>query len=184
VARAVHRSQRMNKRALIGRVIAGSVEGAIATLPHTAVMFAARHAGMLGKLPPEKITDAMLDAADADTTETTSNVVASVAHVGFGAGCGALYELIAPDTTIVRGAALGVAFATAVWVASYQGWVPAAGIMPPISRDARGRVAAMLGAHVAFGAALGALVAWRGSRRGRRGRRSRAGRSSLRSSSS
>jgi hypothetical protein len=157
----------MDKRELPGRMVAGLIEGAIATAPHTVVMFAAQHAGLLGKLPPEKITDAMLDAADVDTTETTSDLVASIAHVGFGAGCGALYELIAPDTSVARGAALGVAFATAVWVASYQGLVPAAGIMPPISRDARGRVATMLGAHLAFGAALGTLVAWRRNRRRR-----------------
>jgi hypothetical protein len=158
----------MDKRELLGRVVAGSIEGAIATAPHTVVMFAAQHAGLLGKLPPEKITDAALDAADVDTTETTSNVLASVAHVGFGAGCGALYELIAPDLTPARGALAGVGFASLVWIASYQGWVPAAGIMPPISRDDRGRVAAMLAAHVAFGAALGALVAWRRRRRARR----------------
>jgi hypothetical protein len=49
-------------------------------------------------------------------------------------------------------------YATGIWLVSYQGWVPALGIMPPASRDRRGRVATMLVAHWVYGAALRELV--------------------------
>ena len=49
-------------------------------------------------------------------------------------------------------------YATGIWLVSYQGWVPALGIMAPASRDRRGRVVTMLAAHWVYGAALGGLV--------------------------
>ena len=55
-------------------------------------------------------------------------------------------------------ASVGALYATGIWLVSYQGWVPALGIMPPASRDRRGRVATMLAAHWVYGAALGVLA--------------------------
>ena len=55
-------------------------------------------------------------------------------------------------------AAIGALYATGIWLVSYQGWVPALGIMPPASRDRRGRVATMLVAHWVYGAVLGVLA--------------------------
>ena len=52
----------------------------------------------------------------------------------------------------------GVLYATGIWLVSYQGWVPALGIMPPASGDRRGRVVTMLAAHWVYGAALGTLA--------------------------
>ena len=56
------------------------------------------------------------------------------------------------------GASAGALYATGIWLVSYQGWVPALGIMPAASRDRRGRVATMLAAHWVYGAALGVLA--------------------------
>lgn len=56
--------------------------------------------------------------------------------------------------------AAGMVFGAAVWFISYQGSVPALGIMAPPSRDRPGRPQAMLAAHLVHGAVLGALVAW------------------------
>ena len=44
-----------------------------------------------------------------------------------------------------------------VWIASYVGWVPAAGLMPRPSRDRPGRPTSMVLAHWIFGGTLGFL---------------------------
>jgi hypothetical protein len=45
----------------------------------------------------------------------------------------------------------------AVWAVSYQGWIPALGILPKASEDRPARPAVMVTAHVVYGAVLGAL---------------------------
>jgi len=53
----------------------------------------------------------------------------------------------------------GAAYGLAVWFASYEGWVPKLGALPHAHRDRWDRQAMMIGAHVAFGAVLGAIAA-------------------------
>jgi len=48
--------------------------------------------------------------------------------------------------------------ASLVWFVSYQGWVPALGLLPPAHRDRPGRPATMLIAHWVYGATLGACL--------------------------
>lgn len=152
---------------LVRKVIGGAVHGVLATVPMTIAMFGARRLGLMRELPPKTITNAALDAADVDAPERDVNALAGVAHLAYGAGCGALYAAIAPRSRASTGSVLGMMFGTAVWFASYQGWVPAVGIMPPASRDRPGRPATMFVAHLVFGATLGALVAHRAGRRQR-----------------
>jgi hypothetical protein len=45
-----------------------------------------------------------------------------------------------------------------VWASSYLGWLPAAGLHPPAQREAAGRTAMTVGAHVVWGAVLGLLT--------------------------
>lgn len=152
---------------IIRKVIGGAVHGVLATVPMTITMFGARRLGLMRELPPKTITNAALDAADVDAPERDANALAGVAHLAYGAGCGALYAAIAPRSRVSTGAVLGMTFGTVVWFASYQGWVPAVGIMPPASRDRPGRPATMFIAHLVFGATLGALLAHHASRRRR-----------------
>jgi hypothetical protein len=68
-----------------------------------------------------------------------------------------------PDPIVAQGSGgIGVVavigFASVVWFLSYQGWVPALQFMPPASRDDPGRVAAMVVAHLFYGAALGGTL--------------------------
>src|SRR5687768_3494177 len=67
-----------------------------------------------------------------------------VLHLGFGAAAGALRAALAPRSS-------GVAFGLGVWAASYAGWAPALGLMPPPTRDRPGRPATMIIAHVIYG---------------------------------
>jgi hypothetical protein len=137
---------------------AGLVGGLGATLLMSVVMLAARRAGVTPQLPPHKIAEKGIEEVKSGASgEGEEAVVATVAHFAFGAGAGALYGAmtapVAPLPTPVALAA-GLAFGSAVWLVSYQGWVPALGIMPPASRDHPGRVATMVVAHWVFGAAL------------------------------
>ncbi|HEU0035872.1 MAG TPA: DUF6789 family protein [Kofleriaceae bacterium] len=140
----------------------GISAGTLATMPMTAVMLGAQRLGLLGKAPPAKITDAALDAADVPARRSERALATALAHFGFGAAAGAIYSVLRPGTpSLARGAIEGAVFATGVWAASYAGWVPALGIMPPPKQDRPGRPASMIVAHWVFGAVLGMFVAAR-----------------------
>lgn len=157
---AMRLSTQMRVRAR--RAIRGAVDGVVATLPMTMVMFGAKQLGLLGELPPRKITKSLLHRAGSRPDPIVTDLLASVNHLAFGAGCGAVYGAMAPRTKIATGAAPGIAYGLGVWLASYQGWVPLAGIMPPVSKDFRiGRPTSMAIAHVVFGGVLGMLTARR-----------------------
>lgn len=146
----------------IARLEHGFTGGLLATLPMTAAMIVAQKLGLLGKAPPSKITDAALDAAGVPATANQRRALTAIAHLGFGAASGALYSSLRPGRPSLRRAALeGAVFGTAVWAASYAGWVPALGILPPPNDDRKDRQATMVIAHWIFGAVLGAFVAAR-----------------------
>lgn len=146
------------------QLLRGAAAGTVATLPMSGVMLLAGRLGLMGRQPPKKITEASLEAADAPVEdEDTRNVLASIAHLGFGAGMGMLFAVLhrrfrPPGPA----AAHGMAFGLAVWAGSYKGWVPALGILPPPEHDRPGRVRTMVLAHLVFGAVLAALdTRWR-----------------------
>jgi hypothetical protein len=136
----------------------GAAGGLAGTAAHTAVMLAARSLGLAGKLPPKAITDRMLERLGVHPTHETRVALAAAQHVGFGAATGALFGLAAPRSRM-KSILAGSLYGTAVWLASYEGWVPAIGALPRARRDRPDRQAMLLGAHVAFGAVLGAIAA-------------------------
>ena len=148
---------------VVKALLAGAAAGALATVAMSAVMLGAKRAGITGELPPERITRSAFETVvDEPPSDEEEDAAAATAHIGFGAVAGALFALIMLWTDAERrstptAASAGVLYATGIWLVSYQGWVPALGIMPPASRDRRGRVATMLVAHWVYGAALGAL---------------------------
>lgn len=147
-------------------ILDGALSGGIATVGMSAVMVAARKAGLLGEHPPEEIAAASLEAIGVEEQdESTQDILASVLHFGFGIGTGALFALLHRRLPFrVPAAAHGVIFGSLVWAVSYQGWVPALGIMPPASQDRPDRPRVMLFAHWVYGAILGAIVARRDDR--------------------
>lgn len=139
--------------------LTGAGAGAAATLPMSGVLLASQRLGFLGKLPPEKITEAALDTAHVPRDESTEDALSTLAHFGYGAGCGALFAAVARrGWTPLRSTLAGALFGTAVWFVSYEGWIPSVGILPPAHRDDRGRQGTMLLAHWVFGGVLGALL--------------------------
>ena len=150
--------RRRNSPGLAKRVLYGATAGTVATLPMSLLMMGAQKMGLMGKQPPEKITEAALDAADEPVQEPVEDLLSVVNHFAFGAAAGALYGALRRDN--ISQVAQGTVFATGVWSVSYMGWVPALGIMPPAHRDREGRPESMFVAHLVFGACLGALTQW------------------------
>ena len=151
---------------MLTRVLIGGLAGAVATVPQSAAVWGLRWAGVYRrKAPPEviaeKVTDTVVDVEKVPDPWLTPIKLAQ--HFGFGATVGAAFGLA---TAIVRPTTVaGMLAGLAVWKASYDGWIPALGIMPPPEEDEEGRQMAMVIAHIAYGLVLGALVDWLTSRR-------------------
>lgn len=144
-------------------VVQGAVTGVAATAAMSVPMLVAGRTGVMGRQPPERVTEEALGRAGVDdTSEEERDVVASVAHVAFGAGAAAAFAVAHRRLDLpVPVVAQGVAFGLAVWATSYKGWMPALGILPSTEHDRPGRRRTMALSHVVFGAAAGiGELAW------------------------
>ena len=141
-------------------ILDGALGGAIGTVGMSSLMLAAGKAGLMGEHPPDKIAGAALDAVGVhNRDEEDQDAVATLLHFGFGIGCGALFGLLHRRLPFrVPGALHGMLFACIVWATSYQGWVPALGIMPPASEDRPDRPRVMFAVHLVYGSILGSIV--------------------------
>ena len=154
----------------LGRIAArgllrGLAGGVIATAAMSAVMLGAQKAGLLGQMPPKKITNSLLGALGVrrKTPEPAKQALTVLNHFAFGAACGALFGA---GSAVVRARSsatgrdrrlamlAGALYGTAIWATSYAGWVPALGIMPRPADDRPGRPTSMVLAHWVFGAML------------------------------
>ncbi|MET8159298.1 hypothetical protein ABZT47_23255 [Sphaerisporangium sp. NPDC005289] len=136
---------------MIRDLVKGAVSGTIATAAHTVVMMTGSRAGRSWKPPPKHIVRAVLPGSK-HRPKHGENVLATVAHVGFGAAAGGLFAI--PFRRRRPRVAEGMAYGLAIWLVSYQGWVPGLGAMPPAHRDRPDRQAVLAAAHVTYGAAL------------------------------
>ncbi len=133
-------------------LLRGAAAGSAATTAMSAVMLAFRT--QMGTQPPVAIATSAAHAVGAEPTEPQADVLASVSHVAFGILGGAGYALL---PRVGPPWLRGVVTAVGIWVFAYQGWVPALGILPPATKDRPERPAAMIAAHVVYGAVLGEL---------------------------
>jgi uncharacterized membrane protein YagU involved in acid resistance len=144
-------------------MLIGAAAGAAATLPMTAVM-EALHERLDGEparpLPPREVTDGMAAKAGVhdQLSEEDKQQLTLAAHFGYGAGCGALFGLIAPRNAPLAIAA-GMAFGLGVWAGSYLGWLPAMGVRHHARHDPAERSGLMIAAHLVWGATAGSLIA-------------------------
>ncbi len=139
------------------RILRGAVAGALATAPMSALMIGGKQLGLMRGMPPEKITSRVLRRSGIRPSKGQQDALATVFHLGFGTGAGAVFGVIAPKPLIAR-VPLGMAYGAAIWGVSYMGWVPAFGIMPAADRDRRDRQMIMLAGHLVYGTALALLV--------------------------
>ncbi len=146
-----------------GRALgAGALAGLVATGTMSAAMLVGQRLGLLGESPPHRIADAALGVRGHRRGRggaALRNGLMATGHFGFGAALGAALAALhrrvpAPLGPIPR----GLLAASLVWFVSYQGWVPALGLLPPVHRDRPGRPVTMLIAHWVYGATLGACL--------------------------
>ena len=80
---------------------------------------------------------------------------ASALAMGYGLAFGAAYGLLRPrgGNPIVEGLALGAT----CWAAGYLGWLPALGLMPPVTRQTPAQIAGPLMEHLVYGVATVAV---------------------------
>jgi hypothetical protein len=143
----------------LNTVVEGAVAGAIATIPMSAVMYAADKADLMGEYPPEIIAEKTLDAAGIHQGKDVNDAAATIAHLGFGAAAGALFALLHRRSELpAPPIAEGIGYGLLVYAVSYNGWIPAIRIMPPPESDRPGRQPSMAAAHVVYGATLAALL--------------------------
>jgi uncharacterized membrane protein YagU involved in acid resistance len=137
--------------------VRGGAAGTIATAAMSVVMLGARRAGVVSKLAPEHVTEAGMAAADVDRDERTEDIASTAVHLAFGAGTGVVFALVAPH---VGGppVAKGLVYGAGVLLVSYEGWVPAARILPPLHAQTPGGRWTLIASHAVFGATLGALA--------------------------
>jgi hypothetical protein len=136
----------------------GALAGAAATAVMSVIMLLGQKTSRVGKLPPKKIVEAGLDASGVQRPdEEVLNALTAVAHVGYGMAAGAVYSASLGNASRLSPLVSGPLFALAVWAGSYEGWVPALGIMPRARRDRPARTTTMIVAHVVYGAILGLL---------------------------
>ncbi|GAA2352464.1 hypothetical protein GCM10010404_00090 [Nonomuraea africana] len=135
----------------MGHLVKGALAGAKATTVMSAVMLAGERAGLMRDQPPKRIVRGLLPGHPR-LPKPGERQLAVLGHYAFGAGAGALLGLV----TRGRGVPvpLGVAYGLAIWLASYEGWVPAMAALPPVHRDEPGRPLVMAAGHVVFGSVL------------------------------
>ncbi|GII79559.1 hypothetical protein Sru01_45410 [Sphaerisporangium rufum] len=141
---------------MLRNLVNGVAGGVLATAAMSAVMLAGDRAGLLGEHPPKLIARAFLPGSRR-RPKRGEGALGAVAHFGFGAGTGALFGVLAAGRR--PPVPLGVAYGLAIWLVSYQGWVPGLRIMPPVHRDREDRQAVMAAGHVVYGTTLALALA-------------------------
>jgi len=134
-------------RSLTARLTLGALAGFCATLPMTVAMNRLhRHLPLCQRypLPPREITESLPKMSLGASAATVLH------HFLFGAAGGALFAALTRRRDLARGSAFGVI----VWLTSYLGWIPAAGLLRPATDHHGLRNALMIAVHLVWGSVL------------------------------
>jgi putative membrane protein len=148
------------------RVISGAVAGAAATIGLQGVR-KVTHEKLPDAKPPmrqepgafmvERAKAALPTPVQAKIPKRAESLASRMLALGYGTTFGALYSLVRPrgGNVLRDGALLGVAS----WAVGYLGWLPATGLMPPVTRQRPKQVVVPVAEHIVFGvAAVGAYA--------------------------
>lgn len=144
------------RKPMIDLVIAGVVGGVVGAIPMTAAMLAFKRVLPRWEqyaLPPREITLEAAAKAGVDELvrdEPQATLITGATHFGFAAATGAIYGALFPRIRLPFWMK-GVLFSLMVWSASYLGWVPALGFLPPATRQPKERNLLMIAAHLIWG---------------------------------
>jgi uncharacterized membrane protein YagU involved in acid resistance len=137
-------------------ILRGGVAGAMATVAMSVHMLWARRTDRVDALSPEHITDAAFDAASHEPSTTQHVLGTTIAHLGFGSSTGSILAVATRGRRVPWWG--GTAYGLAIAAVSYQGWVPALGILPPLRDAPRGRRNEILVSHVIYGNVLAGIL--------------------------
>ena len=143
----------MNSELKLGtRLLLGGIAGFVGTMAMTAAM-RRLHARLPEEerypLTPREIIDSTAKQAEVALTSEAAKDVTTAAHFAYGAACGAMLGAAAPRMGAITGGAAGVG----VWLGSYLGWLPVAGILKPATDHPTRRNGLMITVHLVWGAA-------------------------------
>jgi hypothetical protein len=133
--------------ALAGRMLMGALAGFAATLPMTCAMRRMHERLPLQErypLPPRELSE------DLPSFGMRTSIATLLHHFLYGAGAGGTFAVLSGR----RDAATGAVFGVAVWMASYLGWIPAAGMLRSGTGHPARRNGLMLISHLVWGASL------------------------------
>lgn len=148
----------------VHQLLIGAISGLVATVPMTLVMILLYYTILPGReqyrLPPRQITDRLLNRTKIGRRKANKpeqrRALTWLSHFGYGGGTGSLYPFTVgklPLPPILS----GMIFGLAVWLVSYLGWLPAADILPPATRQPKDRNILMILSHLAWGSVIGFL---------------------------
>lgn len=135
-------------------LVEGAAGGAVGTAVMSVLMAPDAEAGRRSERPPLRIVRHLLPAAVLRRTRG-GRPLAMVGHIGYGCGAGALFGVLVRTPPPLWA---GVAYGVALWLAGYEGWVPAMGAMPPAHRDDPERAWRVGAAHLSYGTALSVVL--------------------------
>jgi hypothetical protein len=137
-------------------LVIGAIAGIVATAAMTiaaAALFPRLRSGEQYPLPPREITDQVsVKFFGIRLREPAALAATLIDHFGFGAGAGALFWT--PFGLRGRSLRSSVAYAFAVWLISYFGWVPAFKLLRPAHHHPTARNGLMLVVHAVWGTVL------------------------------
>ena len=145
------------------RILLGAIGGVVATGPMTVAMILL-HRRLPQRerypLPPREITMKLAreTGVEGELSPAARSSVTLLSHFGYGAAAGAIYGGTS-DHFAAPPVARGTVFGLILWIASYLGWLPAAGVLSSATEHPGRRNALMITAHVVWGVVLGAFVA-------------------------
>lgn len=151
------------RRGALATALDGVIGGVIGTATMSLLMLAARRAGLVSELPPERITAVALDALDVkQRPRLLQDALAALVHFTFGGVAGAIFAVTTrrprrPRLPVPLDV-LGALYGALIWAVSYAGWIPALGLLPPPSRDEPRRPPLMIAAHGLYGWTLATYV--------------------------
>ena len=155
-----------NADGLLERVALGAVAGLAGTVALQGLRTASQK-WLPDTMPPireepgafvvEKVEEAA-GVDKADVPQTAETVAAQGLAMGYRMTAGALYAALRPQTgnPLAGGVVLGVG----TWAVGYLGWLPAWGLMPPVTEQEPEQALTAPVSHALFGIATAAAYRW------------------------
>lgn len=142
-----------------GRILAGALGGAGATLVLSGLRGAWKKAGIVSDTAPTQVVDRVEEVFTQEGfSPTTRWVLAAAAHVGYGVSTGAAFGLLR-RRTVGRNveAAVGSSLGILAWGAGWASWLPLTGVHSPPWEQQTTKVLLPVIDHAVFGAAWGLI---------------------------